>query len=452
MGDTEDLQRMIDESGRRDRILLEPRVYRLTPAGPRATWCLRIPPGKRLELVGAGCSRTKLLQASGAPKNCRTVHVEAVGVKIADLALDSEPQEDTDEHRAHVFVAAPQFSAERVIADGSTGDGFYLYTMAEHATFTDCIAVRNGRNGLTVGAENFGLRILNGRYADNRAQQIDLEPPRDQKVRRLLIAGAIIDSGRSQDYALTLGGSHPAGMGEDIDVVDTYINGAVNVVWGKNVRLQRCHIATLNDKPGVSVWRQCDRVTLDDCDIHAERGTGVYVAATSGEAAPSNVLIVDTRVDSGNPRATGIVLSGAHSARVERCEIFGMPGEAVTDAYPAGISVRATSLDRPARSIEIVDNEIWGWGRCGVTVGGNTVRADDGSKRSAHIEHVTLTGNKVGLDGVGAGMTDGFILDDGSSVIGRLVIGDNEFGAGVVRHVQRLPVGGVFSLSSRLTT
>jgi hypothetical protein len=125
--------------------------------------------------------------------------------------------------------------------------------------FSNVIATANDRNGVTLagGGNISNIKIINSTFIDNAKQQIDSEPdespqviPRENslgQVNKVTISGCIVDSGNSNDYAVTCSGSSR----EDKDrshgwtLTRSFIKGSVIVVWCDDV----CITGNIIDNP-----------------------------------------------------------------------------------------------------------------------------------------------------------------------------------------------------------
>lgn len=306
---------------------------------------LTIPAGTTLHGAGAG---TVLEMAPGIARSVRLLDIAGPGITLANLTLDgsAESQDDQDEHRAGVFCRAPELRIEHVTARRFTGDGFYFYAGSDGFQVKHCEAIRNGRNGLTIGAGMSGGTVESCVFTGNRAQQFDSEP--GGPVNDIAIRCCVMDgAGASNDYVLTVTGGSPTALSSGWEIEDCDIRGGAHAVWARDIAFSRCRVTNSTTKPCVSVYRTCDGITIDDCKIistgHAI--TAVDITGTS-EGGADRVTIRRCRID-GAP--AGVMASGAVGVELYDNDIR-------ADSF--GIYARATVPEREFKNVIIRGNRV----------------------------------------------------------------------------------------------
>lgn len=282
-----------------------------------------------------------LAQAPGSPPSSHMLRVEHPGVTIMDIGLDGQAdlQLDLDEHRHGLMCTAEDLALVNVSARGFTGDGIYLYVGSDHFSIVGCTASYNLRNGLTIGSGSIGGRVSDSRFIGNRAQQFDSEP-RSGQIRDLEIIGCLFDgSGISDQHVLTVSGSSPTARAEGWTIEDCRINGGVHVTWGDDIRIRRCRGMNPTKQASVSVYRTCDRVVIEDCDLETDGTARAVITATgTAEGGPARVIV---RRGSMRGSDYAFMAEGAVST-----EIY----DADMRSNVVGVYLRATSIDRMFKS------------------------------------------------------------------------------------------------------
>jgi hypothetical protein len=339
--------------------------------------CLQVP--ANVSLVGAGRGATALYQIHNINPSVRLLHVVGANVRIADLTLDGQRgrQGMASEHRHGIFAeGADHLVVERVTARDFTGDGFYLYQNAVHATFRDVLATNNGRNGVTMGAQVDGVVLTGSRFIGNLAQQVDSEAP-GHTVNDVSITGCVIDpAGASGGYALTISGSGNTSRSRNWTVTGNVIRGGINVVWADDVTITGNTSINPTTSRCVRVYRRCRNVTVSGNTFRmTQTATAdvpvVEVLGTGDDQMPERVTIASNTIEAAHASAWGIRAHGAISVSILGNTLRGAGAAA---AGYAGVYVR-TTVTTPFRSAIVRANTISNFGAYGVRVAGNGASA-----------------------------------------------------------------------------
>lgn len=347
--------------------------------------CLSLPAGATL--------RNGRLVADVLPPSHRMIYVTGAGARLVDVSLDgSKASQTADEQRHGVFVTAQDFTARGVVAEGFSGDGFYLYTDSAGARFVDCTARANDRNGLTMGsAGTSSVLIMGGEYAGNAAQQIDSEPGAGNVVNDVRIVGARIVGG--SDYAVTCSGSGAASRSARWSVVGCSIVGAIHAVWCDDVSISGNTIRA-DGVPCVSVYRRCSGVAISGNVMSLDSGAAflpaVRVTGTSADNMPDRVSVTGNTIKTA-PTLNGVGASGVMSLAVTGNSIDGSG----TSPYTCGVYVRATIVDVKTRLVSVSGNAFCGYPTSIGAAGSTTAKVE----KLVASGYQTLNAN---LDGLGA--------------------------------------------------
>jgi hypothetical protein len=379
--DREAFQRAIND----DDILVPFGRYVIgtSPDGPQG---IRVPAGRGIHSVYGGV----LLQPAGTAPAVRLLQIEGGGVTIDGLELDGQRalQTGTDEHRAGIMCLAEGLTLRGVTAHDFTGDGFYFYLGADRFSIDDCIATDNGRNGLTIGAGSLGGRVHDSHFVGNLAQQFDSEPGSGQIV-DLLIQDCLFDTlGVTKQHVLTVSGSSPAARATGWRIEDCEIRGGVHITWANDISILRSKGLNPTPFPSVSVYRSCDRILVEDCELRTD-GMAISVITSTGtaEGGPSRVIV---RRGSVGGSSYGLMAEGTVSLEVYDTDFV---------ANHVGIYARATSPSRPFRSLLVRGTRIQS--EIGIQLAGNG---------AARMDHVNLHNNTLDTELEANAM----ILDDGT--------------------------------------
>ncbi len=372
----------------------------------------------------------------------RLIYCDAADAGIADMTLDgNKANNTTQEHRHGTFLdGSTRFRIERVAAQNFTGDGFYLYTDADHTTIKDCYSTGNERNGLTLGGSGqTGARIIDSIFVDSTAQQIDSEP--GGPVTDVVISGCYLDSGASDQAALTISGFSAASRSDGWTVTNNVINGPVFQVWADNTTITGNKITSnATELPAVYIYRTCKGVVVSGnqlratANVHAGDNAVVLIYGTGAGDSPSNVTITGNSIKQDLESAIGIYCSGCIDVTIEGNTLRGSADSAVAGYY--GIVGRATIVATPFRSFKVLGNYIQNFAAGGVAIygsGASTMLACDVSYNTfdSTFAGVQPIGVAFDLDGAGAALRCTGI---GNMILGEVayVISDYPGGTGKV--------------------
>lgn len=438
MSDTTELQGLINDAVANNQehlILPAGKVWTVERAGS-APWCITIPPNvSNLQVHGNG---NTIYTAPATPGSVRAVCVQGPGTAIDNLNLRGGQQDDADEHRCGFFVTAPGFRGRKLTATGFTGDGFDLYRGSDNVVLDSCTALYNGRNGVTLNWALCGVTLFDSEFRGNIAQQVDTEPGAGQMVHSVTIDSCWLQA-LNGDYALTMGGSSVSGTGQDFTVVNCQIDGAIYVVWGKNITIDRCYGTNDSAKPTVDIWRTSRDINVTRCNfVNNASRYAATVTSTGTGSSPQNVNFDGNIFTINNPGGSGIFLSGALSSRLSNNMILG--SGAVTPGKGVGILVRSTSFVEVPSRIELERNQINALCDTGIRVVGNQMTdPSTGIKQYARIDRLRVEGNYFGNNASGQPLTTGMDLDDGTIVVQNFNVARNGFDPTVTTQVRRGP-------------
>lgn len=449
MSDRSELQAIIDAARPYDHINLEPgRTYVLEGGG------LTIPP--TLSNAWLHMRGSRIIMGSGAPTSVNTVTVKAPAFGLEGGFFDGGDQvPDIGHHRHAVFVMAPDFVGIDLESANQDGDSFYVYGGANKFNLLRCCAKDNLRNGITFGANADAIRLLDCKFLGCLAQPVDTEPGVGSIVSGLLLHRCLIDpSGKlretwsTEDFALTLGGSSPdivnsdgsitERRGHDVAIVETEIRGAINIVWGKKVVLDRVYGRNKSLKPCVRSWRNVSQLDVIGCNFVAENAAvGMAFMGTSSASMPDNIRVEGTYLRCEADNAIGIEISGATNARVSNSTLVG--NGSATSTSGIGVYVRSTLPPTPMQRFEMYDTRVESFGGRGLMLAGNVWVDPDGTRQYAHIDDVRLERLSFGNNGPVASQTIGMVLDDGTGVASRLVLGQMQYDDSILHQELSLP-------------
>jgi hypothetical protein len=392
----------------------------------------------KLHLRGAGQDQTVLQQAPGVGPAVRLLTVSGDGVVIEDLTVDGNKHAQTKSEQRHgLFVTATEgLVVQRVTARNFTGDGFYLYSNANHSRFLQVVATGNDRNGITFGGMVDGTSISDSKFIGNAAQQVDSEPGVPNIVSNTTITRSLLDTGgATQQHVLTCSGNGSATKGHDWSVVGNTINGGVFIVWAERVVIADNVGVNPTTKPFITVNRSSSDVTIRGNKLkqtqHAVPSlSAVYIGGTIG-SGPDGVLVTGNDIEITDERSYGVRVAGAISVEIVDNVLRGA-GRAAP-GY-AGIYVRATVIDRDMRSVIVRGNTIRNFGDRGVSIAGNG---------AAKLLRLDITNNTFDDDSPVPAMTTGISLDDRTGAVQTYQVEGNKYLGGVTAPVINYPARGV---------
>jgi parallel beta helix pectate lyase-like protein len=411
-------------------LVLPVRTYTLSPL-PRAFYCLEVPGGLRIH--GAGQGKTVLKMAGDAGRSVRLLKVTGDDVLIEDLTLDGNKTAQSRDKQRHGIFAGPanRLQVRRVTAQNFTGDGFYLYNEVKDAVFDTVLATANDRNGLTLGANIDGTTITHSRFTDNRIQQVDSEPGGTAVVSNTTVTDCVLDSGASNDYALTVSGT-PKAQGSGWRVHHNTINGGIFVVWAEHVVIEDNTGVNATTKPAVTVYRSSADVTIRHNQFKLTRPgvrslAGILVQGTGPGATPARVVVAGNDIEITHEQSFGVRAEGAIDVTIVDNILRGA-GRAAP-GY-AGIALRATIPTEDFRSAVVRGNTVRNFGDRGITIAGNG---------QAKLRSLEIRDNTFDNDRGAPAMTTAISLDDNNGAAENVVVSGNHCLHGVTAQVINVP-------------
>jgi polygalacturonase len=300
---------------------------------------------------------------------------------ISDLTLDGNKANQSVEvqiQRDGVFAQdVERLRIERVTSQNFAGDGVYIGTEANHTQMTDTLCQLNARNGCSLA--NGGQHNFDGygcTFISNAAQQFDCESTGGSAITtNVTLTNCKFDGGGvSTDYVLTVWGSSQTNKGKNWVVTGCEINGPIFIVWCDDVLIEGCWGTNPTATAWADIWRNCNRVTIEDCRITMSQTStndvaGIYVTAVSNIVPttnqPRDIFIRGNTITMAHDEAFAIYINGGENVHVLENTCIG-PG--VSTAIYAGIRVRAT---QDVRYCKVRGNTCRNIGKDGIQVSGN---------------------------------------------------------------------------------
>jgi hypothetical protein len=411
-------------------LQLPARTYTISPV-PHAFYCLEVPGGLRIH--GAGQGKTVLKMAGDAGRSVRLLKVTGDDVVIEDLTLDGNKTAQARDKQRHGIFAGPanRLLVRRVTAQNFTGDGFYLYNEVKDAVFDTVLATANDRNGLTLGANIDGTTITHSRFADNRIQQVDSEPGGTAVVSNTTITDCVLDTGASNDYALTVSGT-PKAQGTGWRVHHNTINGGIFVVWAEHVVIENNTGVNPTTKASVTVYRSSADVEIRHNQFKLTQSrvrsvAGVLVQGTGPGSAPQRVVVANNDIELTHEQSFGVRAEGAIDVTIVDNTLRGA-GRAAP-GY-AGIALRATIANEDFRKAVVRGNTVRNFGDRGVTIAGSG---------SARLRSLEIRDNTFDNDRGAPVMTTAISLDDNNGAAEDVVVSGNRCLHGVTAQLINIP-------------
>lgn len=319
-------------------------------------WCASVPTATRV--LGESQAGAVLLQAPGIAGSVRTLEVDGAGVRIENLTLDgNRDNQSLDEHRANVFATAAGLTMRNVTTRNSSGDGVYLYTGASGALITNVTSANNGRNGITFGGGMTGARLYRSTFSGNRAQQVDSEPGANGTVNDVLISECVLTgAGISGDYILTTAGQNAANMNTGWRVEHSVLDGPIEIIAVRDIAVTNNVGTNTTAKSSVTLIHGSDRTLLEG-NTFVNAGTGPAVIDCFGTAVadvPDHVVIRGNKLTQLNT-GHGIHITATRSIEVVDNEIT---GNGIAKPYTYGIYARSTSTAEPILRFVATGNRI----------------------------------------------------------------------------------------------
>jgi hypothetical protein len=397
-------------------------------------WCLRVPPGVRL--LGESRDASVLVQAAGVGGSVRLLQLDGAGATVDTMTLDGQKALQTaDEHRAGTFAQAADITVRNVTSQNFTGDGFDFYAGTDRLLLDNCSALGNGRDGIGIIGQSDGGRIVNTIARGNRAQQFDTEPG-GGVVSNMTVSGCTIDGAGSTDYAMTIAGGAPAGVlsfARGWLVEDNVINGGIEVVWAKGIRIRRNVVTNPTPKANVTVYRTCDDVIIEDNDLftgYFPSVMGVIQVEGTAEGGPSRVVV---RRNWMTASVFGVFVEGAVSVDIDDNDMIG-PG--IASASGIGVYIRTTVAVRPLISALVRRNRIRNFGALGL--GAYNVG-------TAKINLLAVTDNVFDDNSSAPTMHSAMYLNDGNGAVLDARVGGNFTLGGCTALLASLPPAGALT-------
>lgn len=395
MSDRDEIQALC-ALGAGDVYLEAGRKYVVDRAGTNA-WCVNVPGGCRLHLNGA-----TIRLADDQPGSVSVLNVAGSGTQvIGPGTIDGNRlAQYADEHRHGLFVRdGTGVELRHLDVHGCTGDAIYLYSGLTDVTVHRCIGRDCDRNGITMGGSMDGVSISGCTFSGNASQQVDSEPGPPNIVSRVTLSDCTITAAPNS-YALTVSGDGSAYLGHDWTIDRNVITGGIFVIWVKKVVFFGNTISAVDTKPGITVNRHCEDVTIANNAISisgdAINKAGVFLMATGPGNQAMRCEIFGNSFTATSPTAWGIRADGIDTAMIKDNRFAGAGPSTV--GYYSAVRVRTTA---PVSRLEMHDNEISAWGDAGLFVFGAppmTVGLVDVQRNS--ISDVKIGFGFSGVDGV----------------------------------------------------
>lgn len=384
------IQAALDACAGRE-VYLAPGSY-LASQAPLRNYALRVP--ARTALRGAGQESSTILLAPGSAPSTQLLWVEdAPGVTLQELTLDGQraaqgPPTAAGPQRHGVFVKrSPGFSAKGVTARRFAGDGFYLYAGSDHASLSGVSAVDNDRDGATLGGQVDGVVATGSTFARNGQDGWHSEGSGSNDG--VTLAGDTFAG--NAGFAVTASGvgADAASRSRRWTIVDSVVDGPVAIVYADDVLYARNRGTNASGLPSVLVYRQLDRVRIED-NVLAATGAAtsdsvsvVSVVGTGAGQSPGGVVVARNTLTTTHPQF-GVSVVCARDAQILDNAITGSAeGVGPHSSGLAGVFVRATRVDVPV-TVAVRGNVVSGFGAYSLMLGGNG---------AAKIASVAIDGN-----------------------------------------------------------
>lgn len=283
--DTEALQALLDAGG---TVTLEERDYHVSARGEAGAALTMTVPGTILQLGAA----TRLLLAPNALDSYAIVHivVEDCQVRGGTLVGDhGSHQADAGEWGHGILIEGQGHRAtvEGVTATWCWGDGFYVRGQVAEASFIDCHASMNRRQGLSI-VDVQSVTVRGGSYSytgrfegTSPSAGIDVEPGPGQAVHACDISGVLFEG--SGGPGLVISGSGP--VTATVSDCDSYRNVAGYRIAGASPQVTLTDCVARSNRDGFHVMTEKGSVTLVRCRTERNRNFGFHL--------PPNVEKVD---------------------------------------------------------------------------------------------------------------------------------------------------------------
>lgn len=358
------IQRALVSASGDDPVWLPAGVYKLGRGA--GFWNLSpTSPGTRIQGDGPG---TVLMQAPDMSPSVRMLNVTVPSVTIENLVLDGNRYRQlSDEHRAAVFaMGAPGLVLRQIKAVGFTGDGVHLHHTSR-AVLQDVTCIGNGRNGATLTGQVDDVYVAGGAYRGNAAQQIDSEPDESSAytVNNVRLDGVALGGAPqeltevlSNDFVLTCSGSGAASRSNGWVISDCKIAGGVRVAWCDNVTFDgNTGWTNSTTKPCLQVYRLCEQVTVNDCDMAASGPAKAMIEVmATGPAQRPTIDMYACRLMATYPMH-GVHVVSARAVRIAGCGLTGFGGRIPVCGVYARSAIAGATIDQ----IIMVDSKVDGF-------------------------------------------------------------------------------------------
>jgi hypothetical protein len=342
-------------------------------------YCLELK--DRVRLIGESRAASILKQAENLGGSVRLVYIQSDECTLKDLTLDgNKAQQSINKQRHGIFVEKVNqllgeekekkvnwLLVENVKSQNFTGDGFYVSSNVNQVVFSNVIATANDRNGVTLagGGNISNIKIINSAFIDNAKQQIDSEPDESPQVipsenslgqvNNVTISGCIVDSGNSNDYAVTCAGSsrEDKNRSHGWTITGNIIKGSIIVVWCDDVCITGNIIDNPSKLPCVEIKRTAKNIVVTGNRLKLSQTStsnvsAIFIAGAKTFDTPSLVSIANNTISVSDPRCFSVRAQGAESVSIMGNQIDG-----------GVIRVRATALGSAVfRSAMIIGNTI----------------------------------------------------------------------------------------------
>ena len=371
-----------------------PAGYYLLTAAPGHSYALRVAAGTAVR--GSGQATTTILLAA-APLSTQILWIEdAPDVTLQGFTLDGQhtlqgpPSAAGPQRHGAIIKHSPRIVIASVTSQHNAGDGFYLYAGSDHATIVDSAAIDNDRDGVTLGGATDGVTASGSTFSRNAQDGWHSEGGgnnNDVALTGNALAGNAV-------FAITMSGvtADPTGHNYRWSVTDNSVDGPVAIVYADDVVYARNHGTNAGGLPSVSVYRQCERIRVEDNALTATGiavGDSVAVISVEGTdvgQSPGSVVVARNTISTAHPQY-GVAVISARDVEIVGNVIAGSPeGTGPHGVGLAGVFVRATRVG-VMPSVAVRGNTVAGFGRWSVMLGGSG---------AAKIAKVVIEGNAFG--------------------------------------------------------
>jgi hypothetical protein len=378
--DRESIQRAIDACAAQGGgdVFFPAGTYLLKSSGSNA-FCIKL--ANKVRLVGESRAGSILKQDKNLAPSVRLVQIESNDCSLSNLTLDgNKTNQSINEQRHGIFVINTKYlTIENVTSQNFTGDGFYIGSNVSQVTFSNVLATLNGRNGITLaGSGNISdIKITNSSITGNAVQQIDSEPKESDtpgllpQVNYVTICGCIIDSGGSNDYAVTCAGGGPESKNRSHGwtLTGNIIKGAVAVTWCDDVCLTGNIIDNPTPKPCVEIFRLAKNIVVTGNRLKLSqtsnpRGKAIDITGKKEGAVydvPSLVSITNNTISVSDTRCLAVLAQGAESVSIMGNQIDGGRIQVRAGAFGSEVFRSAIITGNTIANVRLSDANSFGY-------------------------------------------------------------------------------------------